>query len=159
MVSIKDVRKSNAAFKASPQASGLVAVFVGATSTGIGMGALKQFAKNARAPKVYILGRSKSAATPLLDEIKKSNPEGAFEFIETEISLMKNVDLACEKIMAQEQKVDLIWTSPGFLSFGGRVGMLNHLVVLRLSLTASRNHRRNRHTPRTPLLRPPPLHL
>ena len=91
MVSIKDIRKSNADFKSSDQASGLVAVFVGSTS-GIGMGSLKQFAKNAKAPKIYILGRSKKAAAPLLDEIQKSNPEGKYDFIETEISLIKNVD-------------------------------------------------------------------
>ncbi|KAK0100088.1 hypothetical protein ONS95_013100 [Cadophora gregata] len=120
MVSTKDIRKSNAAFKSSDQASGLVAVFVGATS-GIGMGSLKQFAKNAKAPKIYILGRSSRAATPLLDEIKASNPEGSYEFIETEISLIKNVDKACDEIKSKEKKVDLVFTSPGYLAFGGRL--------------------------------------
>ncbi|KAL2067968.1 hypothetical protein VTL71DRAFT_16066 [Oculimacula yallundae] len=119
MVNIKDIRKSNAAFKSSNQASGLVAVFVGATS-GIGMGSLRQFAKNAKAPKIYILGRSKSAASPLLNEIKTLNPEGIYEFIETEISLIKNVDKACDEIKSKETKVDLVFTSPGFLAFGGR---------------------------------------
>ncbi|KAE8447392.1 hypothetical protein EG329_010806 [Mollisiaceae sp. DMI_Dod_QoI] len=120
MVRIQDVRKSNLAFKLSGHATGLVAVFVGATS-GIGMGTLKQFAKYARAPKVYILGRSKAAATPLLNEIKASNPQGTFEFIETEISLMKNVDLACDQIKANEKKVDILFLSPGYLSFDSRV--------------------------------------
>ncbi|KAG4437156.1 hypothetical protein IFR05_007358 [Cadophora sp. M221] len=120
MVSIKDVRKSNAAFKSSEQASGLVAVFVGATS-GIGMGFLKQFAKNAKAPKIYILGRSKSAATPLLNEIKTLNPEGTYELIETEISLIRNVDKACDEIKSKENKVDLVFVSPGYLAFGGRL--------------------------------------
>ncbi|XMA12230.1 hypothetical protein WAI453_005021 [Rhynchosporium graminicola] len=119
MVSIQDIRKSNATFKSSEQAFGLVAVFVGATS-GIGMGSLRQFAKNAKAPKIYILGRSKSAATPLLSEIKTLNPEGIYEFIETEISLIKNVDKACDEIKSKEKKVDLVFTSPGFLAFGGR---------------------------------------
>ncbi|KAG4423333.1 hypothetical protein IFR04_003567 [Cadophora malorum] len=120
MVSIKDIRKSNADFKSSDQASGLVAVFVGSTS-GIGMGSLKQFAKNAKAPKIYILGRSKKAAAPLLDEIQKSNPEGKYDFIETEISLIKNVDKACDEIKSKETKVDLVFTSPGYLAFGGRL--------------------------------------
>ncbi|CZS92859.1 uncharacterized protein RAG0_03365 [Rhynchosporium agropyri] len=119
MVSIQDIRKSNATFKSSKQAFGLVAVFVGATS-GIGMGSLREFTKNAKAPKIYILGRSKSAATPLLSEIKKSNPEGIYEFIETEISLIKNVDKACDEIKSKEKKVDLVFTSPGVLAFGGR---------------------------------------
>lgn len=128
MVSIKDVRTSNETFKASSQASGLVAVFVGATS-GIGMGSLKKFSKNASAPTVYVVGRSKKAATPLLDEIKASNPEGTFNFIETEISLIKNVDDACDEISSKEEKVDLIFTSPGYLAFEGRKGMLLALFI------------------------------
>lgn len=122
MVSIKDVRTSNAAFKSSSQAAGLVAVFVGATS-GIGMGSLRQFSKNAKAPKVYILGRSKKAATPLLDEIKNLNSEGTYEFIETEVSLIRNVDKACDEIKLKEKKVDLLFVSPGYLAFGGRIGL------------------------------------
>ena len=121
MVNIKDVRASNAALKASKESSGLVAVFVGATS-GIGMGTLKQFAKYANAPKAYILGRSKKAATPLLDEIKSSNPQGTFEFIETEISLIKNIDLACDDIKSKEKKVDILFLSPGYLTLEGRNG-------------------------------------
>jgi len=117
MVNIKDVRASNASFKASTES--LVAVFVGATS-GIGMGTLKQFAKNAYAPKVYIVGRSKSAAQPLLDELTTSNPQGTFVFLETEISLMKKVDEVCDEIKAKETKVDILFMSPGYLSFEGR---------------------------------------
>jgi len=120
MVRINDIRKSNLAFKLSGHAEGLVAVFVGATS-GIGMGTLKQFAKYAKAPTVYILGRSKKAAAPLLDEIKASNPGGTFEFIESEVSLMRNVDLVCDQIKANEKKVDIVFTSPGYLSFDSRV--------------------------------------
>jgi NADP-dependent 3-hydroxy acid dehydrogenase YdfG len=122
MVNIKDVRKSNLAFKLSGHASGLVAVFVGATS-GVGMGTLKQFAKYATAPKVYVIGRSKTGATPLLNELKASNPEATFEFIETEISLIKNVDLACDEIKSKEKKVDILFMSPGYLSFNGRQGV------------------------------------
>jgi NADP-dependent 3-hydroxy acid dehydrogenase YdfG len=122
MVNIKDVRKSNLAFKLSGHASGLVAIFVGATS-GVGMGTLKQFAKYATAPKVYVIGRSKTGATPLLNDLKALNPEATFEFIETEISLIKNVDLACDEIKSKEKKVDILFMSPGYLSFDGRQGV------------------------------------
>jgi NADP-dependent 3-hydroxy acid dehydrogenase YdfG len=122
MVNIKDVRKSNLAFKLSGHTSGLVAVFVGATS-GVGMGTLKQFAKYATAPKVYVIGRSKTGATPLLNELKALNPEATFAFIETEISLIKNVDLACDEIKSKEKKVDILFMSPGYLSFDGRQGV------------------------------------
>ncbi|TVY29011.1 Oxidoreductase [Lachnellula hyalina] len=117
MVNIKDIAASNAAFKKAN--TGLVAVFVGATS-GIGMGTLKQFAKNANSPTIYIVGRSQSAAKPLLDELSTSNPEAVLNFIETEVSLMKNVDKACDEIESKETKVDILFVSPGYLSFDGR---------------------------------------
>jgi NAD(P)-dependent dehydrogenase (short-subunit alcohol dehydrogenase family) len=124
MVNIQDIRKSNLAFKLSGHASGSIAVFVGATS-GIGMGTLKQYAKYAQGGKAYIVGRSKRAAEPLLNELKTSNPQGTFEFIETEISLIKNVDLACDEIKSKEKKVDILFMSVGFLSAGGRIGLLS----------------------------------
>jgi NADP-dependent 3-hydroxy acid dehydrogenase YdfG len=133
MVNIKDIRASNAAFKQSN--SGLVAVFVGATS-GIGLGTLKQFAKNANAPTVYILGRSKSAAKPLLDGISASNPKAVFNFIETEVSLIKNVDKAVDEIKSKEQKVDILFLSPGYLSWEGRKGKFPHT----LKTTLTNNH-------------------
>jgi short-subunit dehydrogenase len=128
MVTIKDVRESNLAFKLSGHASTMVAVFVGATS-GIGMGTLKQYAKYAQGGKAYIVGRSKVAAQPLLDELKGSNPTGTFEFIESEISLIKNVDIVSEAIKAKEKKVDILFMSPGFLAAGGRIGSSLHAVL------------------------------
>ncbi|KAG0648358.1 Oxidoreductase andH [Hyphodiscus hymeniophilus] len=119
MVNIKDVRISNASLRESKNS--LTAVFVGGTS-GIGMGTLKQFAKNVHAPKVYIVGRSKKAAQSLLDELSSSNPQGTFVFLETEIGLMKNVDKVCEDIKTREKKIDLLFMSPGYLSFEGRNG-------------------------------------
>jgi len=117
MVSIKDVRASNATFEASKDS--LVALFVGATS-GIGEGTLKQFAKNAFAPTIYIVGRSKTAAAPLLEHIRTSNPGATINFIETEISLIKNIDKATDEIKSKEKKLDLLFMSPGYLSFDGR---------------------------------------
>jgi NAD(P)-dependent dehydrogenase (short-subunit alcohol dehydrogenase family) len=128
MVTIKDVRESNLAFKLSGHASTMVAVFVGATS-GIGMGTLKQYAKYAQGGKAYIVGRSKTAAQPLLDELKASDPNGTFDFIEAEISLIKNVDIVCEAIKAKEKKVDILFMSPGFLAVGGRIGLSIHALV------------------------------
>ncbi|KAK9332535.1 hypothetical protein V1520DRAFT_20189 [Lipomyces starkeyi] len=97
----------------------MVAVFVGATS-GIGLSTLKQFAKYSNAPKVYVVGRSKQSATPLLHELEVLNPKGIFIFVETEISLIKNVDAVCEEIKTSEQMLDLVFLSPGFLSVEGR---------------------------------------
>jgi len=125
MVSIKHVRLSNSTFKAAKE-PGLVVVFVGATS-GIGLGTAKAFTKNAYKPTVYLIGRSKKSATPLLDELKASNPEATINFIETEISLIKNVDNATDEIKSKEKKVDILHVSPGYLSFGGRLGQFSPL--------------------------------
>jgi len=118
MVSIKAVRASISTFsKTSPP--GLVALSVGGTS-GIGKGTLKQFVKNANAPKAYIVGRSKAKATPLLEELQSLNPQGTYIFLETEISLIKNVDTICDEIKAKEQKLDYIFVSTGYLTLEGR---------------------------------------
>ncbi len=121
MVAIKAVRASNLAFADSKHNTDLVAVFVGATS-GIGMGTLKQFAKHAKKPKAYILGRSRTAASKLLADIKASNPEGEFEFIETEVSLIRNVDLACDQIKSKEKKIDMLFMSAGIMNLNPRDG-------------------------------------
>jgi NADP-dependent 3-hydroxy acid dehydrogenase YdfG len=119
MVNIKDVRVSNARFKESTQS--LVAVFVGATS-GIGLATLKHFAQNAYKPTIYIIGRSKSSSATILSDLNAANSGAAFNFIETEISLIKNVDQACKEITSKEKKVDLLFMSPGYTSLGGRDG-------------------------------------
>lgn len=119
MVNIANVRISNTSFMAKPP--GMVALFVGGTS-GIGKGTLKQFSKHANAPKVYIVGRSKSLAASLLEELQNLNPQGTFIFIESQISLIKNVDKVCEEIKEKERKLDLIFLSPGYLTLEGRQG-------------------------------------
>lgn len=117
MVSMKEVRLSNGSLKKGP--AGLKALFVGATA-GIGASAVKQFALNAKAPTVYLAGRSQAKAAPLLDELKSLNPQATFTFIEAEVSLLKGVDKVCDEILAKEQKLDLLWVSQGLLSFSGQ---------------------------------------
>jgi NADP-dependent 3-hydroxy acid dehydrogenase YdfG len=123
MVNIKSIRASNQAFSLSPYSSNLTAVFVGATS-GIGLGTLKAFTKATSSPKIYIIGRSKPAVSALLSELQASNPSASLEFIESEISLIKNVESVCEIIKGKEEKVDVLFMSPGYLSFDGRNGEL-----------------------------------
>jgi len=117
MVSMKEVRLSNDAFKNGP--AGLKALFVGATA-GIGASAVKQFALHAKAPTVYLAGRSQAKASPLLDELKALNPQATFIFIEADVSLLKGVDKVCDQILAKEEKLDLLWLSQGLLSFSGQ---------------------------------------
>ncbi|KAH8821562.1 hypothetical protein F5884DRAFT_93242 [Xylogone sp. PMI_703] len=118
MVSRKVIWSSNATFKATSP-SGLVAVFVGATS-GIGQATLKHLAKSASFPIVYIIGRSQQAAAKQLDELRNLNPAATFNFIEAQISLMKEVDRVCDEIKSKESKVDILFISPGYITMGGK---------------------------------------
>src|SRR5579859_1558327 len=117
MVSLKGIRLSNDAFKAGKR--DIIALFVGGTS-GVGKGTVIQLAKyTPGALTVYITGRSEKSATPLLEELKRLKTDGNFIFIETEVSLIQNVDAVCEQIKAKEKTLDLLFMSAGFLSLNG----------------------------------------
>jgi len=117
MVNIKDVRSSIGHLQI--HSSTITAVFVGATR-GIGRSTLVQLAKNVQAPRVYIVGRSLSSTTPLLDELKSLNPRGSFTFMQGQVSLIKDVDAICADIKSKEQSLDLLFLSAGTLSLAGR---------------------------------------
>lgn len=123
MVSLAAVKAGNAALL-STLPTGFTGVFLGATS-GIGLHALKQLAiiTAEKAPHIYIIGRSAVNAAPLLDELRQSNVSAKFIFIEKDISLVRSVDDVVAEIRRHEEKVDLLFMSPGFISFHGRKGM------------------------------------
>ena len=112
MVSLKAVEQSNADFKAN--ASGQVTFFVGATS-GIAMNTLLQYARCANAPKVYLVGRSDAQLSPVVKELEKINPQGSYKAIKAEISLLRNVDAACDEFKKHEKKLDLLFICLGYL--------------------------------------------
>lgn len=111
MVSLSDVQSSNAQIAtALPQ--GLVAVFVGATN-GIGEYSLKEFARHARKPRVYFVGRSQDAADRIAGECRELNPEGEFTFIKADVSLLKSVDDVCREIKSKENTINLLFLTCG----------------------------------------------
>ena len=114
MVLLTDVESSNAHLgEAMP---GLVAVFVGATS-GIGEYTLLQLAKRATKPRVYFVGRSQEAAERILAQCRTSCPEGEFNFIKSNVSLIKNVDEVCKEIKSKEKTINILCMSQGTLVF------------------------------------------
>ena len=119
MVSLDDVQSSNARI-ASTLPPGLVAVFVGATN-GIGETSLKQFAKHARQPRVYFVGRSQEAGDRIAAECKTLNAEGEYIFIKADTSLIRSVDDICRDIKSKERTVNLLFLTMGTLIAG--VGM------------------------------------
>ncbi|KAF2965220.1 hypothetical protein GQX73_g8356 [Xylaria multiplex] len=115
MVTLSDVIASNERIP-SALPSGLVAVFVGGTS-GVGEYTLKAFARYARAPKAIIIGRSQEAADRILNECRQLKPDGHFEFIRADVSLLKNVDDVCRQIKEKVSVINILFESQGSLAF------------------------------------------
>jgi NAD(P)-dependent dehydrogenase (short-subunit alcohol dehydrogenase family) len=117
MVSLDIIRKANSSLRARLPKP--VALFVGGTS-GIGRSTLRQLALDTEAPTAYIVGRNENNAKPLLKELHQLNPLGSYNFIEADVSLISNVDKACESIKQREKALDLLFMTPGGLSLVGR---------------------------------------
>ncbi|KAI9151392.1 NmrA-like family domain-containing oxidoreductase notO [Paramyrothecium foliicola] len=122
MVAISTIKSSNETVLPSSIPQGLVAFFIGATS-GIGQSALKQLADAAKgkSPRLYIVGRSESAAAPLLDHLRRNDDSATVQFIERDVSLLREVDAAADFLKQHERKLDLLFISAGFISFQGRI--------------------------------------
>lgn len=121
MVALSLVRESNSKLKSL---SNPVAVFVGATQ-GIGLSTLQQYAALTSAPKIYIVGRSEPVGERIIDDLKERNAEGTYVFLKGQVSLLESVDEVCGEIKGREKRLDLLFMSAGFLSFGGRDGEID----------------------------------
>lgn len=118
MVNLKLVAQSNEALRST--CSHQVALFVGAT-WGFAGHTLTEYARNSDKPKIYIVGRSDGRLSEIIKALKEINPEGTYVPINTEISLLKNVDVACEGLKKNEERLDLLVMCPGYLKLS-RVG-------------------------------------
>ena len=119
MVVLEAVRASNRSLRtALPD---ITALFVGGTS-GIGRSTLRQLALTVDKPNAYVIGRSESNAGPWLTELRQINSKGKFNFIEADVSRIRNVDQACKEIMQKEKKLNLIFMTAGGISLSGRNG-------------------------------------
>jgi NAD(P)-dependent dehydrogenase (short-subunit alcohol dehydrogenase family) len=123
MVALPEVQSSNSRI-ASALPPGLVAVFVGGTN-GIGETTLKQFAKHARKPRVYFIGRSQEAGDRIAAECKALNSDGEYIFVKADTSLIRNVDDVCRDIKAKEKSVNLLFLSTGSLIVGTSMSFQN----------------------------------
>ncbi len=115
MVTLSEVHASNARI-ASTLPAGLVAVFVGGTS-GLGEYALLALAKHARSPRVYIIGRVQEAADRIIKEAQGFSPDGQFQFIKADVSLLASVDEVCRQIKSKEAAINLLFLTQGTLVF------------------------------------------
>lgn len=119
MVSFQTVQQSNAILSNLPP--GFVALFVGATS-GIGQSSLQHLAHHASSPRIYTVARPATTASHenLLASLRQSNPNGTYNLITADISLISEVDKVVKEVKARESSIDLLYMSPGFIAFEGR---------------------------------------
>ncbi|KAL4924066.1 uncharacterized protein BDV17DRAFT_275525 [Aspergillus undulatus] len=117
MVNLQTVRAHNASLKSLGE--GLVAVFVGGTS-GISLSTALTLARNTLSPRIYLIGRSQSAADAAIANIHSINPKAQPTFLQADITLLKNVDKVCDQIKAREEKLNLLFMTPGTMTLKGR---------------------------------------
>ncbi|OGM49148.1 hypothetical protein ABOM_002285 [Aspergillus bombycis] len=99
--------------------SGLVAVFVGGTS-GIGESTARAFIRNTDASRAYLIGRDQTRAMQIIEELHQIKPDSQVTFIQSDVSLLREVDDACSAIQQKEDKVNILFLSPGVGTTTGR---------------------------------------
>jgi NAD(P)-dependent dehydrogenase (short-subunit alcohol dehydrogenase family) len=119
MPSLAAVRASNAAF--SPPYIP-VALFVGGTS-GIGQGITEAFARLVKGnAHIVVIGRNREAAESIISQLPKPTSESnvTHEFVQCDVSLMKNVHATTKDLLTRLQKINFLVMSPGYMTTKGR---------------------------------------
>lgn len=122
MVKATVIKQNNNRFT-SEQHTECVCVFAGATS-GIGAATLEKMATMLHEPTLYVLGRSAARFESQRAKLESLSPGCKVVFIEVEISVLSEVDKACERILGAEKKVDYLYMSPGLIPLNGPECML-----------------------------------
>ena len=95
---------------------------VGGTS-GIGLSTAREFARNTAAPHIYLIGRNESQSLQIISELRSINDSATVDFIKSDVSLLRSVDAVCREIGQKEEKVNLLFMTPGVLTLNGRTGI------------------------------------
>ncbi|EFW19245.1 conserved hypothetical protein [Coccidioides posadasii str. Silveira] len=89
-------------------------------TSGISLSTALAFARHTLSPKIYLIGRNQSAADTAIASMKSINSSAQPTFLQTDISLLKNVDSVCAEIAAKEKKLNLLFMTPGYMTLKGR---------------------------------------
>ncbi|KAJ7614894.1 NAD(P)-binding protein [Roridomyces roridus] len=119
MPSLSTVRAFNARF--TPSYGTPVAIFVGGTS-GIGQGMAEAFARHTKGnAHIVLVGRNRAAGEAILATFPKPTARGAkHEFVECDVSLMKNVRRTAEELVTRLPKINFLALSTGVMTLNGR---------------------------------------
>jgi len=115
MVSLSTARAANAAFQAPYRP---VALFVGGTS-GVGQGTAEAFARATKGnAHIMLCGRNKEGAERIIASFPKTS-DSLYEFIECDVSLMKNVAATASSVKARVETLNYLVLSTGILTMQG----------------------------------------
>lgn len=123
---------------------GLVALFTGATR-GIGAETLRELLTHLKSPRIYIAGRDASTFSDHLSELRTLNPGAQIEFIEANVSLLRQVDRVADCVLAAEDHLDLLCMSQGQLPVGGPVCASSRHVLYRAAANSTESRYRGWH--------------
>ena len=91
---------------------------------GIGAGIATAFAKyspkDANAPHIILIGRNKESADAIIEDMKKKNSAGKYEFVQGDLTLMKGVRSVATEIGSKVDGINFLCMSPGMLSLKGK---------------------------------------
>ena len=107
----------------------LIYVYTVGGTSGIGESTARAFIHNADSPRVYLIGRDQTRASQIIDDLRQVKPDGRVEFIASDVSLLSEVDAACRRIQETEEKVNLLFLSPGVLTMKGPDGMIYYAAL------------------------------
>lgn len=96
---------------------------MGGTS-GIGESTARAFIRNTDASRAYLIGRDQGRAAQIIDELRHMKPDSHVSFIKSDVSLLREVDDTCSVIQGKEDKLNVLFLSPGVGTTGGRDGKL-----------------------------------
>lgn len=71
---------------------------------------------------MYLVGRSETRASQIIEDLRALNPDGQINFIKGDVARLEEVDQACKEIQAKEDKINLLVLSAGILTMKGREG-------------------------------------
>ena len=103
--------------------SKLIFHVVGGTS-GIGESTARAFIRNTTASRAYLIGRDQARASRIIEELRQIKPDSQVEFIKADVSLLREVDEVCMDIKKKEDRLNLLFLSPGTGSMNGPDGMI-----------------------------------
>ncbi|KAK7030491.1 hypothetical protein VNI00_014080 [Paramarasmius palmivorus] len=126
MPSLPSIRLSNSTIFAaisSKSKSLPVGVFVGGTS-GVGQGTAFSFASHTKGnAHIILVGRNEAAANSILKSFPKpSSPDAKHEFIQCDVTMMKNVQKTTDDILSRYPKINYLVMSTGYITSKGRDG-------------------------------------